>query len=295
MIGRLPQCATSSVVSALAHDGSFESTSFDRVAEVRQAISDNRVFLAWQPVVDSIAPRIDHFHEGLLRILDTNGDLVPASAFIADVEDSTIGRELDNFALQTTVKMLRKCSYLSLSVNASALSLTNKEWISVLVDALLETPQIGHRLIIEVTETSALPCASFVKTLFETLGKFGVAFAMDDFGSGHTSRFNLMNLGFRYAKISREMISDALSNNSDAAVLYTLVKAARSSQINCIAEGVESEEAAMTLRSMGFFGMQGFYFGQPSLKICDRRSSLGIYRERFHSTIQSDSHATLDS
>ena len=239
-----------------------------------------RVFLAWQPIVESIAPRVVHFHEGLVRILDPLGQVIQANAFIELIEHDNIGRQLDCFSLSKTISILENSEFLTLSVNASVLSFLHKPWIDILMSALRLNSEIGSRLIIEITETSKIKHSALMRMLLDDLNTMGIRFAMDDYGRGHTSITNLLGLGFQYVKISKELVAEAMGNQSVATKIYGLVKIARSQKIYCIAEGIESNEISEQMRALGCFGQQGYHFGRPSFEINDDDSSLKAYRMR---------------
>ena len=67
---------------------------------VRQAIARRDVVLAYQPIVQTARPDRPAFHEGLIRILDTRGRIIPAQDFIGAVEDTELGRKIDCLALE---------------------------------------------------------------------------------------------------------------------------------------------------------------------------------------------------
>ena len=67
---------------------------------VRRALEVGEVMLAYQPVMQARAPHEVAFHEGLLRVLDETGPVIPAGQFIAKAEHSDLGRELDCQALR---------------------------------------------------------------------------------------------------------------------------------------------------------------------------------------------------
>ena len=64
----------------------------DMPTVVARALAQGRARLAFQPVVAARGPGAVAFHEGLIRIVDETGTVVPAGAFIAGIEDTALGR-----------------------------------------------------------------------------------------------------------------------------------------------------------------------------------------------------------
>ena len=67
----------------------------DTLRMVEEAIRTRRLALAYQPVVLTRDPRRVAFHEGLIRVLEPNGRIIPAREFIDTIESHELGREID--------------------------------------------------------------------------------------------------------------------------------------------------------------------------------------------------------
>ncbi|MEM6477667.1 MAG: EAL domain-containing protein, partial [Pseudomonadota bacterium] len=76
------------------------------VAMVKEALATKRAVLAYQPVMQSLAPGSPAFYEGLIRILDATGRPIPARDFMGEVEDTETGRLIDCLALELGLGML---------------------------------------------------------------------------------------------------------------------------------------------------------------------------------------------
>ncbi|MGR3344049.1 MAG: EAL domain-containing protein, partial [Paracoccaceae bacterium] len=67
---------------------------------VRDALDRQQVMLAYQPIVQTERPDQPVFYEGLIRIMDKSGRVIPAREFIDVVETDEIGRRIDCLALK---------------------------------------------------------------------------------------------------------------------------------------------------------------------------------------------------
>lgn len=95
---------------------------------VRAALAGGRGQLAFHPVVTADNDNLVAFHEGLMRLSDEEGRLIPAAHFMPQVEDTDLGREIDCLSLELALQKLREHPSLRLSVNLSARSFGDGEW-----------------------------------------------------------------------------------------------------------------------------------------------------------------------
>jgi hypothetical protein len=157
------------------------------VAMVQAALQARRVRLAFQPVVLGAAPDRVGYWEGLTRVLDDTGRAIPAREFMPAVEGTEAGRQIDCLALETGLATLRQNPGLRIAINMSARSIGYPRWQRILKRELAARRGVAERLILEISETSALVVPEHVTAFMADVRGEGVAFAMDDFGEGFTS------------------------------------------------------------------------------------------------------------
>ena len=167
---------------------------------VREAIRHRQVMLAFQPVVQARRQEATAFHEGLIRVLDETGRVVPAREFIETVEESEDGRILDCIALEQGLRELEREPGLRLAINMSARSIGYGDWLDTLTRGLRAGPTVAERLILEITEASAMMVPELVISFMDDLQARGVTFAMDDFGAGYTALRHFKQFSFDILK-----------------------------------------------------------------------------------------------
>lgn len=238
----------------------------DTMSMVRAAIDSRRMRLAYQPVVLARDPERVAFHEGLIRVLDPNGRVIPAKDFIGAVEDTDIGREIDCIALELGLGALIRHPATRLSINMSARSIGYPRWTRILKKGLGGDPTVGERLILEITESSAMLVPELVIAFMEELQAEGVAFALDDFGSGYTAIRYFKDFFFDILKIDGQFIRNIHRDPDNAALTAALLSIGRHFRMFTVAEAVETPEEAQFLMNLGVDCLQGFLFGAASLK-----------------------------
>lgn len=231
---------------------------------VRRALSGDRLRLAYQPVVTAEARPEVALYEGFIRILDELGREISANGFVAAVEDSPLGREIDCASLRLGITALRLNSNLRLSINLSARSIGNTAWRNLLEEG---AQRVGHRLLLEVSESSLSVRPEQVGRLMQEMRPMGVRFALDDFGSGSIALLQLREFGFHQAKIDRSLVGGIDQSSDHQAVAGALISVAHQFGIDVVAEGVETEEEADHMRALGADYLQGYLFGRPKIRL----------------------------
>ena len=93
------------------------------VSMVDAALRHDEAMLAFQPIVTSSQPHTIVFYEGLIRIPDPTGRIIPAGEFIHKVEELETGRLIDCKALEIGLRTLASNPQIKLSINMSARSI----------------------------------------------------------------------------------------------------------------------------------------------------------------------------
>ena len=240
---------------------------------VQYALRHKQVQLAYQPVVQTANPDRMAFYEGLLRVHDTSGRVIPAASFISAVEDTEQGRVLDSLALEKGLEALAAEPGIRLAINMSARSIGYPGWRQVLERGLADNPTIGERLILEITERTAITMPELVQVFMGEMQQKGISFALDDFGAGYTSFKYLKDFYFDILKIDGEFIRGIHEDSDNQILAQAMLSLARHFDMFTVAESVENHLDAEYLASIGVDCMQGYYFGAPTLNPYWQRAS----------------------
>jgi len=233
---------------------------------VEQAVAHKQMVLAYQAVVPSTDQSTPAFYEGLIRVLDDTGRIIPARDFMSAVETTETGRIIDCIALEKGLKMLSRQPDLRLSLNMSARSIGYPRWVRTLHRRLDSDPTLGERLILEITESSAMLVPELVIGFMQELQAKGVSFALDDFGSGFTSFRYLRDFFFDIVKIDGQFVRGIAGNPDNQVLTAALVSIANQFDMLTVAESVETAEDAGYLTALGVNCLQGYFFGAPTIR-----------------------------
>ena len=231
---------------------------------VRRALDERRALLAYQPVVQARMTNRAAFYEAFIRILDERGRVIPARDFMGAVETSELGRRIDCLALEMGLAALAREPSIRLSVNMSARSIGYPAWLAALERGLRADPTIAERLILEITEASAMVMPDLVTVFMADMQARGICFALDDFGAGYTAFRYLKDFYFDIIKIDGQFIRGVAKDPDNQVLAQALVSIARHFDMFTVAESVETAEDARYLIDIGFDCLQGYYYGIPS-------------------------------
>ena len=119
------------------------------------------------------------------------------------------------------------------------------------------------KLKLELTESVLSENIDVIVDTMKTLKKMGVRFSLDDFGTGYSSLQYLKRLPLDQLKIDQSFVHDIVSDNSDKAIVQTIIAMASNLKLGVIAEGVENQHQHQQLVETGCTHFQGYLFGSP--------------------------------
>lgn len=232
--------------------------------EVMQAMNDDRLRLAYQPIIDAHTREVFKY-EALLRMQRLDGTIATAGQFVPAAEQLGIINLVDRRALEMVIATLKSNPEARIGVNVSGTAASNPSWLHSFVDYVRANGQIANRLDVELTETAALNHFEENAQFVSQLRELGATVAIDDFGAGYTSFRNLQMLHVDMVKIDGAYIKGLSESPDNQVFVRTLVGLAKSFNLKVVAEWVGSEEDAKLLEAMGVDYFQGFFFGEPEI------------------------------
>jgi len=232
--------------------------------QIERAIRQKDTMLAYQPVVSAKNTSKPAFYEGLIRILDENHNILPAGEFMHVAETREVGRIIDCLALEMGLRSLHEEPSLRLSINMSARSIGYPRWMETLNRGLARDGTVAERLILEITESSAMIMPELVSVFMADLHKRGICFALDDFGAGYTAFRYLKEFYFDIVKIDGQFIRNIHEDANNQVLCGALISIGQHFDMLTVAEAVEHPQEAAYLQAAGFDCLQGYYFGMPT-------------------------------
>ncbi len=237
------------------------------VGDLRRAIADGSLTVAYQPVVD----RDGHLRhlEALARWSHPERGAVPPEQFIVLAEQNGLIESLTMrvmaLALQQTAQWRAAGHPAAIAVNLSATLLADPGLTERIEHALTLAGLPAEALTLEITETALADGSSpTILTALDALRTTGVRISIDDFGTGYSSLTYLKQLPVDELKIDRSFILDLDSDDRTERIVRSIVDLAHSLGLSVVAEGVEDDSVRVRLLGMGIDYMQGFSIARPA-------------------------------
>jgi EAL domain-containing protein (putative c-di-GMP-specific phosphodiesterase class I) len=197
-----------------------------------------------------------------------DGTTVGAGEFIELAEQLGMSRLIDRRTLELAVSLLKQHGDLTLSLNVSSMTCADPEWIVALHRLTAGQSSLTKRLIVEITETSAIGDLDQTIAYVDTLREFGCRVAIDDFGAGYTSFRNLKQLNVDLVKLDGAFVRNLANDEADRVFVRMMAELSTAFGMETVAEWVTDAETAEIVARLGMTYMQGFYFSQP-VEACD--------------------------
>ncbi len=230
--------------------------------DVASALDENRMRLVLQPIVCSKS-RQPAFYECLLRMLKPDGTVIGAGEFIEFAEQLGMSRQIDRRTLELSVGLLKRHADVKLSLNVSSRTCADPDWLVLLHRLTGGQKQITKRLIVEITETTAISDLDQTVTFVDTLKEMGCRVAIDDFGAGYTSFRNLKHLNCDIVKLDGAFVKNVVTDASDRIFVRMMSELGTAFGMETVAEWVTDGPTADIVEQLGITYLQGYHFGMP--------------------------------
>jgi diguanylate cyclase (GGDEF)-like protein/PAS domain S-box-containing protein len=237
----------------------------DLETDLRRAIERHQLQLHYQPIIAMDTGRVTGV-EALVRWQHPRHGLMPPSEFVPLQEQIGLSDSLTLWLLGEAwrrEKLWRaEGASLTVSINLFPHHLQDDGFACKMQTALRAIGAGTDWLKMEVTESAIIAHPSRALSVLRGLDALGIALSLDDFGAGYSSIGYLKDLPIREFKIDRSLIAP-LHSGGDPTVVRAAIELAHNLGREAVAEGVESELAWNTLKSLRCDAAQGYFMGPP--------------------------------
>jgi len=235
--------------------------------ELRKAIEHNQFRLHYQIQMDYLQSPTGA--EVLIRWNHPERGMISPAQFIPIAEETGLILPIGQWVLETACAQLKAWQTnehtrdLVLAVNVSAKQFHQANFVAQVKDVLHRYAISPKLLKLEITESMLLEDIDDMIETMTSIKEIGVRFSLDDFGTGYSSLQYLKRLTLQQLKIDQSFVRDLAVDNSDKAIVDTIISMAHSLNLDVIAEGVETEEQRQYLENAGCQNYQGYLFSKP--------------------------------
>jgi Amt family ammonium transporter len=237
-------------------------------SEVKRAMENDEFYFLYQPLIDTQSEKLEAF-EALIRWKHPEkGELAPGE-FLGIIEKHNLMPLLGDHILD------KVCEFAStwggrvdesaprVAINISPSHLASEHFSDAVLDALKRHALPGNQLELELTEEAIIADHGKAMSVIDELRGSGVAFSIDDFGTGQTSLRYLSNFPVRTMKIDRSFVSSMGESDRAAEIMKSMIDMGAKLGYSVVAEGVENLQQLEMLKAWKCPVVQGFLFSKP--------------------------------
>lgn len=268
----------------------FRETSGARASAVRavgNALREGRIVPYFQPVFDLATGEINGV-EALARMVTADGKVVQAKDFHQALSDPKITHDLTGQMLNGIAAEMRcwrdeGLPPLLFGLNVSTADIERGDLESRIVRIFSRYDVPLDLLVLEVTEKAMMDIDdTIVGRTIDGLRTRGARLALDDFGTGFASLTHLTHFPVDVIKIDKSFVSAMLADSASAVIVETMIDIGRRLGMAVVAEGVETEKQAATLRAMRCGNAQGYLFARPApADVLRKNVADGVWKTSF--------------
>ncbi len=233
---------------------------------MEKALKNGEFKVYYQPKYDMSSNSIIGA-EALIRWFSPIRGFMRPDEFIPVFERNGFVIEVDFFVLEEVCKLIRHWLDINkipiiISVNMSRLHLNNPNYIDRVMNLINKYNVPTGAIELEITENSFMSADATMQVLSE-LQTYGFKVSMDDFGSGYSSLNVLKSLQLDVLKIDKEFLNESTTSDRAKSIIKKVVEMSKELEMEVICEGVENEDQAEFLLSIGCQYAQGFLYAKP--------------------------------
>lgn len=233
-----------------------------------KAIALEQFYLEYQPIMNVSGNQICRV-EALVRWRHPKHGIISPLQFISLAEEIGAIRPLGDLVLRKAIHEIGKWNSenkesLAVAVNVSNFQLKYKEELLRTIDAALQESDFPPDMLqIEITESDTVVEREEVTEFIRDLKNRGIRVALDDFGVGSSSLFQLTNLEIDVVKIDRSFLKEVPENSKDTILLRGIFGILNDLGIEVVTEGIETVKQLRFVADQKVSYLQGYYFSKP--------------------------------
>lgn len=240
---------------------------FSMEKDIRVALEQDQFTLVYQPQVDLATGKICGA-EALIRWKHPEKGFVSPADFIPVAEETgqivTVGEWVLRTACWRFATWQKQgMPNFPIAVNLSIRQLRQPNLADVIERILKETGLHPASLELEITEGIMMGDTKDAMAFLMRMHGLGVQMSIDDFGTGFSSLSYLKKLPVNKLKIDQSFVRDIETDESDAAIVRSIISLGHRLDLKVIAEGVETLEQLDFLRIRGCDEVQGYFYSRP--------------------------------
>lgn len=233
---------------------------------IRYALDNNTFEVYYQPIFSFEKKQIISA-EALVRLTDPTIGIIGPDEFIGIAEENCTIIRIGKIVFDKVCKFLSTNDIKALGIdyieiNLSILQCMHADLVTDFKEIIDKYNVDPKQICLEITETASENTPEMLEKNLEEFQKMGIAFALDDYGTGYSNLQKMIKFPFTYIKYDKNMIWSALTNTKAKIAVDGSMNLIKKLDMKVIAEGIETIEQMEELSKMDCDYIQGYYFSK---------------------------------
>ena len=252
-------------VDEVYHKGLFEiQKNIDEIIE--EALDFHRFQVYYQPIY-SIEKGKFISAEALLRLFDPTYGFISPEILVTAAERSGAIHRIGDYVLEEVCRFIASEEYKTLGLEYIEVNLSVTQCMrGTLAEDVLEIMEKYHvpteSINLEITETAAGHAQEVMSANLSKLTAAGVAFSLDDYGTGYSNIKRVIQLPLKIIKLDKAFV-DEQDNPKMRVVLKNTVAMLKDMNMEIVVEGIETQEMLDFFTELNCDFIQGYFFSKP--------------------------------
>lgn len=232
---------------------------------IDNAFANHGFHVYYQPIY-SIEEKRFVSAEALLRLIDEKEGFVSSEIFIPAAEKSGAIHKIGEFVLEEVCKFIGSEEFHKLGISYIEVNLSVSQCmqhgLSEKILGIMKKYGVSPEQInLEITETAASYDQSVMSENLNDLSKAGIAFSLDDYGTGYSNMYRIAALPLKIVKLDKSFV------NSQSSKMWTIlqntVKMIKDLNMEIVVEGIETKDMVRKFSELHCDFIQGYYYSKP--------------------------------
>lgn len=237
------------------------------ISDMRTALKENQFHLVFQPKI-LLENNTVVGAEALLRWIHPTHGFIGPDIFIPIAEKSGLIIDIGKWVIEQSCIACGKWSNagypdVSVAINMSIIQFNENGIVDQIKNSISSSGVKPNNIELEVTESLLLDDTTALRDTLDEIKQMGIQISIDDFGTGYSNLGYLKKMAVNTLKIDRSFIQYMEEEPHNKNIVKAIIQISKSLKLKVIAEGVETELVADSLRAMNCEIGQGYFWAKP--------------------------------
>ncbi|MBR8466278.1 EAL domain-containing protein [Campylobacter sp. faydin G-140] len=230
---------------------------------IEYALENDRVVVECQGIFDMASREKEaKFYEILVRIIDQSGKIHYPGEFLDVAMRTQLYVQITKKVISHAFNLVERYPDYTFSINLSSSDIADISVRKLLEEKLTLCSKPEH-ICFEMLESEEMSNYEIINSFIKYVKGYGCKISIDDFGSGYSNYYRILELDIDNIKIDGSIIKKLPYDQNTRVLVETIVNFAKKQGYKIVAEFVSSDEILEQIRKFDIQFAQGFLLGKP--------------------------------